>query len=155
MRSRAKTLPVPVQDYIREVFFRVLGTQHTSATIVRALRAREATLGPTVRGPIGVKQCIFLLETKPGDLVFGSVHRLFGVVTIVGPVWCTIVIVALGEDENVVAASERVLEDGSGAQVDVGIPARGLVGGRAVKVPDTELANILDFLADGLQGRGG
>lgn len=49
--------------------------------------------------------------------------------TIVSLVRGTVIVVALGKDENVVAASEWVLEDGSGTQVDVGVITRGLVGG--------------------------
>ena len=46
----------------------------------------------------------------------------------------------LGNDENVVASTEGILEVGGGSQVDVGIGSVGLAGGGTVKVPLLELA---------------
>ncbi len=62
----------------------------------------------------------------------------------------SIVVVSLGKNENIVTATEGILEDGSRTEVDIGVMTRCLVGGRAVKVPDTEGANISDLLAHGL-----
>lgn len=63
-------------------------------------------------------------------------------ITIVGLVRGTVVVVALCKDENVVAASEGVFEDGSGTQIDIGVVTGGLIGGGTIEVPDTELADI-------------
>jgi hypothetical protein len=57
-----------------------------------------------------------------------------------------IAVVRLGEHKNVVTAPEGVLEDGGGAEVDVGVVARGLIRRGTVKIPDTELADVGNFL---------
>ena len=68
----------------------------------------------------------------------------------VGAVGGTVVVVALREDEDVVTATEGVLENGRGTEVDIGVRAGGLVGGRAVEVPDAEVVDAGDLLRDGL-----
>jgi hypothetical protein len=80
---------------------------------------------------------------------FDSVHDLLGVVTVVGPVGGSIVVVAFGKDEDIVATAEWISEDSGWAKVDVGIVAGCLVRGRPIEVPDAEAANVLDLLADG------
>ena len=92
---------------------------HTGTTVVRALRAGETALGPPIRSAVDIEQGVLLLETKPGHVVFGEVHGLLGVVAVVGAVRGAIVVVSLGEDEDVVAATEGIFEDGGGAEVDV------------------------------------
>lgn len=91
----------------------------TSSAVVRTLGAGETTFGPTVGGTIGVEKGVFLLKTEPGFDILSKVHDLLRVVAVVGPVRGAIVVVALCEDEDVVTATERILEDGSGAKVDV------------------------------------
>ena len=73
---------------------------------------------------------------------------------VVGLVRSTVVVVTLGEDEDVVTTTEGVLEDGSGPQVDVGVATRSLIGGRAVEIPDSQLANVGHFFINGLYGDG-
>ena len=122
----------------------------TSTAIVGALGTRETTLGPTVRSTVDVEQGVLLLKTEPGFLILGELHDLGGVVTVVGLVGSAVVVVALGKDEDVFATTERILEDGGGPQVNVGVATRSLAGGRAVKVPNTQLTDIGDFLVNGL-----
>ena len=111
----------------------------------------EATLWPTVRGTVHIEEGVLLLETEPGDLVLGEVHDLLGMVTVVGAVGGSVVVVALSEDEDVVAAAEGVLEDGGRAEVDIRVIAGGLVGGGTIEVPDAEGANVRNLLVDGLE----
>jgi len=47
--------------------------------------------------------------------------------TVVSPVGSTVVVVALGKDEDVVATTEGIPEDGGWAKVDIGIMARSLI----------------------------
>ena len=47
--------------------------------------------------------------------------------TVVSLVGCAVIVVSLGEDENVVATTEGVLEDGSWSEVDVGVMTGSLV----------------------------
>ena len=122
----------------------------TSTAVVRALGAGETTFRPPVGRAIGVEERVLLLDTEPRDEVLSQVHDLLGVVTVVGPVGGAIVVVALGEDKDVVAAAEGVLEDGGRAEVDVGVMARGLVRGGTVEVPNTELPDVGHLLGDGL-----
>jgi len=75
-------------------------------------------------------------------------------VTVVGLVGSAVVVVAFGEDEDVVATTERVLEDGGRLQVNVGVATRSLVGGRAVEVPNAQLTDVGDFLVNGLYDDG-
>jgi hypothetical protein len=99
---------------------------------------------------IAIEEGVLLLETEPWLDVENLVHDLLGMVTIVGPVWGSVVIVGLGEDKDVVSSAERILEDGGGAKVDVRVFAGGLVGGRAVKIPNAEITNVFDSLCNGL-----
>lgn len=111
----------------------------TDTTVIGALGTGETHLGPAKDLAVGVKEGVLLLETEPWDLLFarggarqkvsntrgraamsehsthvlGEVHLLLGVVPVVGGVGATVVVVALAEDEDVVTATERVLEDGS------------------------------------------
>ena len=122
----------------------------TSTAVVRALGARESVFRPTVWGTIDVEQGVLLLKTEPGFVVLGEVHNLGGMVAVVGLVGSAVVVVTLGEHEDVVTFTEGVLEDGSGPQVDIGVATGGLVGGRTIEVPDTQLTNIGDFLVNSL-----
>ena len=69
---------------------------------------------------------------------------------VVGFVGSAVVVVALGEDEDVIAATERIFEDGDRSQIDIGVATRSLVGGRAVEVPNTQLTNVGNFVVNGL-----
>ena len=122
----------------------------TSTAVVGALGTRETALGPTEWGTIDVEQCVLLLETEPGLMFLSEVHDLGGMVAVVGLVGSAVVVVTLGEDEDVVTTTEGVLEDGSGPQVDVGVAAGSLIGGRTIEIPNTQLADVGDFLVNGL-----
>lgn len=124
---------------------------HTSTAVVGALGTRETVLGPTERGTVNVEQGVLLLKTEPGLVVLSEVHDLGGVMTVVGLVGSAIVVVTLGEDDDVVTATEGVLEDGSGPQVDIGVATRSLVGGRTIEIPNTQLTDVGDFFVNGLQ----
>lgn len=60
----------------------------------------------------------------------------------VGAIGGAVVVVGLREDDNVVATTEGVFEDGSRAKVDIGVVTGSLVGGGTVKVPNTKLRDI-------------
>lgn len=123
----------------------------TSTTVVWTLGTRETTLRPSVRSIVHVKEGVLLLDTEPSDLILGEFHHLRGVVTVVCPVGSAIVVVALGKDEDVVSATEGVLEDGSWPKVDIGVATRSLIGGRTVKVPDAKGADVRHLLGDSLE----
>ena len=87
----------------------------TDTTVVWSLRSRETHLWPTEDLSIGVKEGVLLLETEPGHDLFGSVHDLLAVCTVVGLVDGAVVVVTLAEDKDVLAASEWVFEHGDWA----------------------------------------
>jgi len=126
----------------------------TSTAVVGSLWTRETTLGPTVRVTVDVEQGVLLFKTEPGLGILGKVHDLGSMMTIVGLVGSAVVVVAFGEDDDVVATTEGVLEDGARLQVDVGVATRSLVGGRAVEVPNAQLTDVGDFLVNGLYDDG-
>lgn len=111
---------------------------------------REAALGPTVGRAVSVEESVLLFEAKPGNFFLGLLHDLCGMVTVVGPVRGSVIVVGLSENENVISATEGIFEYGGWSEVDIGIVTRGLVGGRAIKVPNTERTNIGHLLAHGL-----
>ena len=125
--------------------------KRTSTAVVRPLGTRETALGPTIGGAVEVEEGVLLLETEPRGSVLCELHDFCGMVAVVGLVRGAIVVVALCEDEDVVATAEGVLEDGGGTEVDIGVAARGLVGGGTVEVPNAEGANVSDLLGDRLR----
>ena len=72
---------------------------------------------------------------------------------VVGLVGGTVVVVALGEDDDVVTTTEGVLEDGSWPQVDIGVATRSLIGRRTIEVPDSQLTDVGDFSVNSLDGK--
>jgi len=117
--------------------------------VVGTLRTRETVFRPTVWGAVDVEQGVLLLETEPGLVFLGEFHDLGGMVTVVGPIGSAVVVVALSEDDDVITTAEWILKDGSWPQVDVGVTTGSLVGGRTVKVPNTQLTDVGDFLVNG------
>lgn len=114
---------------------------------------RETTLWPTERSvSVGIEEGVFLLETEPRYGVLCELHDLGSVVTIVCPVGSTVAVVGLCKDKDVFTATEGVLEDRSRTEVDIGVVARRLIGGGAIKVPDAELADVGHLFGDGLWG---
>ena len=103
------------------------GILRTNTTIIGTLGAWEASLGPTEWLVIRIKEGVLLLETEPGLVLLDGVHHLLGMMTVVSPVGSTVVVVGLGEDEDVIATTEGIPEDGGWAKVDIGIVARCLI----------------------------
>ena len=123
----------------------------TSAAVVGTLGTGETALGPAVWSAISVFQHVLLLEAEPGLQVLSEFHDLGGMVAVVGFVGSAVVVVALGEDEDVIAATEGILEDGSRPQIDIGVATGSLVGGRTVEVPNTQLTDVGNFVVNGLR----
>lgn len=121
------------------------------AAVVRALGTGEAALGPAVWPAVRTQQRVFLLETEPEVLGGVSVHQLVGLVAVVELVGGAIGVPGLAQDQDVLAGAEGVGVDGDRADVDVGVVAGGLAGGRAVKVPLGELVDRGDSFREGLQ----
>lgn len=109
----------------------------TSTAVVGALGTWETALWPSVWGTIGVENSVLLFKTEPGLQILGELHNLIGVVAVIGLVGSTIVVIALGEDKDVVTTTEGVFEDGSGPQVDIRVATRSLVSGGSVEIPDS------------------
>ena len=84
-------------------------------------------------------------------MLLGKVHGLFGKMPEVGAVRSAIVVVGLSKDENVLAAPERILEDGGRSKVYIRVMTGCLIGGRPVKIPDAKLGNVFDRLDECLR----
>ena len=117
--------------------------------VVGTLRSRVAVGGPAKRSVVNVEHGVLLLETEPGLLVGDLGHDLVALVTVVRLVRGAIVVVAFGKDNDVVTTTERVGVVSDGAEVDIRVAARGLVGGRTVKVPLLEVLKRLDGAIEG------
>ena len=58
---------------------------------------------------------------------------------------------ALGHDENIVAATEGIGENGTWSKVHIRVVARRLASGRTVKVPFGEIVDTSGLLAESLR----
>lgn len=122
----------------------------SDTAVVGSLGTGEATLGPAIWPAIRAEKSVLLLETEPEVLVGMSAHQASSLVAVVVLVRSAVVVPGLAQDEDVVAQTERIREEGAGTQVDVGVVAGRLAGGRAVKVPFGQVLDVGHFLSDGL-----
>lgn len=74
-------------------------------------------------------------------------------VAIICAVRRAVIVVSFCKNKDVVTATKGIFEDCSRTKVDIRIAGRGLVCRRAIKIPDAELANVRDLLANGLDHR--
>jgi len=79
-----------------------------------------------------------------------ALHDLGALVAEVEFVGRTIVVPALCKDEDVGRAEERIGEYSNGLQVDIGILARSLAGGRAIEIPGGEVLRSVLLGREGL-----
>lgn len=94
---------------------------------VKNIRSRESARGPAKGAVIVVKQSVLLLETEPRLVLSIGFHDLGTLMTVVVLVGNTVGVPALGQDDDVGAAAERIREDGTGTQVDVRVVAGSLI----------------------------
>ena len=120
------------------------------AAVVGALRGGEAVVRPAVRPAGLVQHGVFLFQAEPELVGCVFFHEDVGVVAEVVFVGAAVGHVGLAEDEDVGLAAEGVWEEGRGAQVDVGVVAGGLFGGRAIEVPFREVFYGGGFGTEGL-----
>lgn len=72
---------------------------------------------------LGVKQHVFLLNTKPGLAISVQLHGLFASMAIIGGMGCTVVIEGFAQDELVVATPEGISKDGYRLDQDIRVMA--------------------------------
>lgn len=94
-----------------------------NAAVIWSLRGWVAHLGPAIWPAIGTKDGVLLLKTKPRFVLGIGFHQPHGLMTVVELVGCSIRVPGLGQNKDVIATSERVGEDGAGANVDIGVVA--------------------------------
>lgn len=111
----------------------------TDTTVVWALRTWEAVCWPAIWSVRHVEECVFLLKTEPWLVGLVCNHQLGALGTVVELVGGSIGIPALGENQDVWGTTERVGEDGNGAEVDIRVVAGSLTGGRTVEIPFWEV----------------
>ena len=114
-------------------------TARADTAVVRTLRSGETALRPAIRTAINAHKRVLLLNTEPALLVLALLKDLRGVVAVVGLVRCAIIVVALGQNEHIVAATEGIREVRHGAEVHVRVVTRSLARRRTVKVPLLEV----------------
>lgn len=110
------------------------------------LRSREATGGPAIGSVVRAEEGVLLFEAKPRLVVGVGVHDLHTIVAEVELIGGAIGVPALSQNDNVGRAAERIRVDSTGAEVDVGVLARGLVGRRTIKVPDGKIFGLVFLL---------
>jgi hypothetical protein len=108
--------------------------------VVRTLRARETTLGPSEgSNAIGFEKSVLLFNTEPRlqgkDLVHGFLASDAGVV-IDG---CSIGLPAVTQHEDVGLSAERVREDRARLEHDLRVFSGGLARGGTIEVPHRKL----------------
>ena len=103
--------------------------------VVRSLGGGETVCRPAIGTVIEVEESVLLLKTEPG-LVLGVLrHQLIGLMAVVELVGSPIGVPALGEDNDVGGAAERIGEDGNRPEVDIGVVTGRLASGGTVEVP--------------------
>lgn len=123
----------------------------TDTTVVRALGSRVTQRRPAEGAVVEIEQGVLLLETEPRLVVGVGLHHLGALIAVVVLVGGTVGVPALGENNDVGRAAERVGEDGAGAEVDIRVVAGSLLGGRAVEVPFGEIGGSVLLLLQGLE----
>ena len=91
-----------------------------------------------------------MLKTKPDMLRSIGIHETNGFMTKVELVRGSIVIPGLAQYKNVVAATERIRVDSSGAKVNIRVVAWSLASGRPVEIPFRELFVALNWSIESL-----
>jgi len=94
--------------------------------VVRTLGSGETVLGPAEWPAVDIEKGVLLLETEPEALLGVSVHEKSSVVAEVEGIGLAIRHPGLTHDEDVGLATEGVVKDGNGAEVDIRVVARGL-----------------------------
>lgn len=107
----------------------------SDTTVVGALGSGETALGPSDGVIALVEHGVLLLDSEPDDLLLVGAHELGALVSVVELVGGSVVVPALGQNNNVVASSERIGVDGGGSEIDIRVVAGSLICGGAVKVP--------------------
>lgn len=98
----------------------------TNTTVIRSLRAGEPSLGPTIRPAVRAKKSVFLLEAEPWLVLGIGLHQSHGFVTVIELVGASIGIPGLAQDENVIAATERIGKDCTRADIYIRVVPRSL-----------------------------
>lgn len=122
----------------------------SDTAVVGALRTGETALGPAIGSTELIEKGVLLLETEPGVLILVGIHELVALMSVVVLVGGAVGVPAFAEDEDVVTATERIGEDGDGAEVDIGVVTGGLGGRRTVEVPLREILNRINLFVQSL-----
>jgi hypothetical protein len=107
--------------------------------VVRTLGAGEAALGPAQRPLLGREHGVLLLDAEPRNVLLDLLHQLGALCAAVGGNRLALRRVALGENENVVAAAERIAVNATRVEQHLGVVAGRLTGARTIIIPDGQL----------------
>jgi len=113
-----------------------------NTTVVWALWTRVPTDWPAIGLVEGVKEGVLLLKTEPWLVGLVGLHELSTLMAVVELVRGSIRIPALGNDQDVGSATERVGEDGHRPEVDIRVVAWSLASRAAIEVPLGKVLNL-------------
>lgn len=115
----------------------------TNTTVVWTLWTWETIYWPSVWAVSHVKKGVLLLKTKPWLVGSMCLHKLGSLMSVVELVWGSVIIPALGKNEDVWGAAHWVWVDANWADVDIGVVAWSLASGRTIKVPFWKVTKVL------------
>ena len=122
----------------------------TDTTVVWTLWSWETAFRPAVDVAIDrVQESVFLFQTEPNFFLGVGSHQLAALMSMVELVWGAVVVPALGQNDDVVASSERIWVEGNWLQVNIRVVAWRLAGGGTVKVPLWKLRDSSHLLGEG------
>lgn len=113
-----------------------------NTTVVWALWTGIAANWPAIGLVESIKEGILLLKTEPRLVGLVGLHELSTLVAVVELVWGSVGIPALGDNQDVGSATERVGEDGHRSEIDIRVIAWSLASRAAVKVPLGKVFNL-------------
>lgn len=120
-------------------------------TVVGSLGSWETVCRPAIGTVVEVEQGVLLLKTEPGVVLGMLLHQLGGLMAVVELVGRPVGVPALGEDDDVGRATERIGEDGDRPEVDIRVVTRRLAGGGTVEVPYGEVLGEIFLLFECLR----
>lgn len=121
----------------------------TDTTVVWTLWSWETAFRPAVDVAIDrVQESVFLFQTEPNFFLGVGSHQLAALMSMVELVWGAVVVPALGQNDDVVASSERIWVEGDRLQVDIRVVAGSLACRGTVKVPLWKLGDVCHLLGE-------
>lgn len=121
----------------------------SNPTVIGALRAGEAVVGPAVGVAVDAQQRVLLLHPEPGVAVLHQVHDFLAGVPQVGLCRLPVVLEHFAQHQLVGVQAKRVPEHADGHQEHVAVGALRLRCAGAIKIPLGDIFDALGLLVEG------